>query len=99
MKKEALEIIDSLKNINPNHPKIYEYWEELTNILSINEVETINFLYECNEDEILQISAVFEEISEILQSHEFIKCLRELDKKFPNANLTDFIDSAKNYID
>lgn len=73
-------------------------WEELTNILSKNEDETIKYLMNCSKDDVLFISSVFDYVSENLQSKEFISCLRELDKKYPDLKLTSFIDDAKDYI-
>lgn len=73
-------------------------WEELTNILSKNEDETIKYLMNCSKDDVLFISSVFDYVSENLQSKEFISCLRELDKKYPDLKLTSFIDDAEDYI-
>lgn len=73
-------------------------WEELTNILSKNEDETIKYLMNCSKDGVLLISSVFDYVSENLQSKKFISCLRELDKKYPDLKLTSFIDDAEDYI-
>ncbi|MFC0630569.1 hypothetical protein WJ048_02600 [Listeria welshimeri] len=73
-------------------------WEELTNILSKNEDETIKYLMNCSKDDVLFISSVFDYVSENLQSKKFISCLRELDKKYPDLKLTSFIDDAEDYI-
>ncbi len=73
-------------------------WEELTNILSKNEDETIKYLMNCSKDDVLLISSVFDYVSENLQSKKFISCLRELDKKYPDLKLTSFIDDAEDYI-
>ncbi|WP_162145048.1 hypothetical protein [Cellulosilyticum lentocellum] len=42
---------------------------------------------------------MFEDISEKLQSKKFIKCLRELDKKYPQLKMTKDIDLAEQYIE
>ncbi|HCW3168589.1 TPA: hypothetical protein OXD15_001261, partial [Listeria monocytogenes] len=73
-------------------------WAELTNILSMNEDETINYLKNCSKEDVLLISSVFDDVSEKIQSRKFISCLRELDKKFPDLKLTFFIDDAEGYI-
>ncbi|MBC1703358.1 hypothetical protein HB968_01545 [Listeria welshimeri] len=73
-------------------------WEELTNILSKNEDETIKYLMNCSKDDVLLISSVFNYVSENLQSKKFISCLRELDKKYPDLKLTSFINDAEDYI-
>ncbi|EAE1303243.1 hypothetical protein G7175_000935 [Listeria monocytogenes] len=74
-------------------------WAELTNILSMNEDETINYLKNCSKEDVLLISSVFDDVSEKIQSRKFISCLRELDKKFPDLKLTFFIDDAEGYIE
>ena len=73
-------------------------WEKLTNILSINEGEIISYLKNCSKEDVLLISSVFDDVSEKLQSKQFISCLRELDKKYPELQLTFFIDDAESYI-
>ena len=74
-------------------------WANLTNILSISDDETINYLKNCSKEDVLLISSVFDDVSEKLQSRKFISCLRELDKKYPDLKLTFFIDDAENYIE
>ncbi|EFR99479.1 hypothetical protein [Listeria seeligeri] len=73
-------------------------WEKLTNILSINEDETINYLKSCSKEDVLLISSVFDDVSQKLQSRRFISCLKELDKKYPDLKLTFFITDAESYI-
>ena len=41
---------------------------------------------------------MFEDISEVLQS-ELIKCLRRLDKKYPELEMKQDIDLAESYIE
>lgn len=88
---------------NALHPEDDEgykkYWKKLIDLLIQNEEQTIRFLETCSQDEALTISEVFDETSKILQSRAFIACLRKLDKKYPRANLTDFIDSAESWIE
>ncbi|HHT5797041.1 TPA: hypothetical protein ACSZA9_12790 [Listeria monocytogenes] len=74
-------------------------WAELTNILSMSEDETINYLKNCSKEDVLLISSVFDDVFEKIQSRKFISCLRELDKKFPDLKLTFFIDDAEGYIE
>lgn len=74
-------------------------WANLTNILSISEDETINYLKNCSKEDVLLISSVFDDVSEKLQSRKFISCLRELDKKHPDLKLIFFIDDAESYIE
>ena len=77
---------------------IQKCWEDITDILSENEEDTIAYLNNCDKDELYWISEVFEDISENLQSQEFIECLRRLDVKFPELDMTKDIDLAEEYI-
>lgn len=60
---------------------IQECWNKMIDILSQDVYETIVYLEGCSEDQIYYVSEVFEDISEKLQSKEYINCLRKLDKK------------------
>ena len=77
---------------------IEECWDKMVEILSKNTNETIEYLQNCSEEEIYFISEVFEDISDKLQSPEYILCLRELEKKFPNLNLKKDVDLAESYL-
>ena len=77
---------------------IQKCWEDITDILSENEEDTIAYQNNCDKDELYWISEVFEDISENLQSQEFIECLRRLDVKFPELDMTKDIDLAEEYI-
>lgn len=78
---------------------IQKCWDEIVEILATDELSTINYLNECTEQDIYFISEVFEDISERLQSKKFIKCLRALDKKYPQLKMTKDIDLAQQYIE
>ena len=77
---------------------IQECWNKMTEVLSQNVQETNEYLEQCSEEEIYYISEIFEDISEQLKSKEYIECLRKLDKKYPNLNMTADIDLAEEYI-
>ena len=98
MRGEIREIINNRKKLHPNDPKVEEYWEELTEVLVRDESETIDFLNECSEEDISWISEVFEDISEQLNSIVFIKALEKIEKKYPNLDLHDFIEDAKDML-
>lgn len=94
------ENLENRRRINEEDDfKLEKSWANLTNILSINEDETINYLKNCSKEDVLLISSVFDDVSEKLQSRKFISCLRELDKKYPDLKLTFFIDDAESYIE
>lgn len=46
-------------------------WAELTNILSMSEDETINYLKNSSKEDVLLISSVFDDVSEKIQSRNF----------------------------
>ncbi len=93
------QVLEERREISLNYDYgVENSWEKLTAILSENEVKTINYLMSCSKDNVYWISEVFEDISERLQSKIFIECLRELDQKFSDLNLTYHIDVAEDYI-
>ncbi|MGG1555628.1 hypothetical protein [Paenibacillus ferrarius] len=81
------------------YPTIENYREKLIEILSKDSSSTIGFLKSCTKNEILYTSEVFEEIAYNLQSKEYIKCLREIDKQNPELNLTLTIDIAESFME
>lgn len=92
-------ILNKRKNLNINDDfGIAKCWNEMTELLSTNEIDTINYLNQCNEKDLYYISEIFEDISENLQSKKFISCLRSLDKKFPQLDMTKDINIAESYI-
>ena len=71
---------------------------DLIELLSKDGVFTIAFLKTCSKEELLMVSEVFEEIAYNLQSQQYIQCLEELDKKYPELNLTSSITVAKSFM-
>lgn len=54
-----------------------ESWKKITAILSENVIKTIDYIYnECTDEELFWISEVFSDVSEIVQSKEFVQALR-----------------------
>ena len=99
MEERIEKVIQQRKKLNMNDDMgIQKCWEDITDILSENEEDTIAYLDNCDKDELYWISEVFEDISENLQSQEFIECLRRLDVKFPELDMTKDIDLAEEYI-
>lgn len=99
MEERIRKLIEQRKKLNMNDDKgIQNCWEEITDILSDNEVNTITYLDNCSKDDVYWISEVFEDISQNLQWHKFIECLRRLDLKFPELDMTKDIDLAADYI-
>ena len=95
LKEQMSEIIKRRKSLHMNDSHgIYKCWEEMTELLSENEVNTINYLDICCADDLYFVSEIFEDISVKIQSNEFIKCLRRLDMKYPELEMTRDIDIA-----
>ncbi len=65
------------KNIEDDYG-IQDCWDKIIKILSKDVKATILYLESCSEEDIYFISEVFEDISEQLQSKEYIICLRKL---------------------
>jgi len=100
MKKDIMDKIISDrkgKNIEDDYG-IQKCWDEMIEALSQDIYETIEYLENCSEDELSFISEIFEDVSEKLKSQEYIACLRKIDMKFPNLNMTKDIDLAEDYI-
>ncbi|EUJ29573.1 hypothetical protein [Listeria cornellensis] len=99
LKKQMEIILEKRKSLNINDDfGIEKCWNEMTELLSQNEMETINYLEESTEKDLYYISEIFEDVSERFQSEQFINCLRKLDKKFPELDMTQDIDIAESYI-
>jgi hypothetical protein len=99
MEERIRKLIEQRKKLNMNDDKgIQNCWEEITDILSDNEVNTITYLDNCSKDDVYWISEVFEDVSQNLQWYKFIECLRRLDLKFPELDMTKDIDLAADYI-
>ncbi|WP_086315204.1 hypothetical protein A5821_002646 [Enterococcus sp. 7F3_DIV0205] len=88
-------LINERKKLLPDDPRIGEIWDELTQIFSEDEKDTIKYLNNCSGSQLEWISEVFEDISENLQSEDFIDTLEKLQKKFPYLDLEMDISYAK----
>ncbi len=69
-------------------------------LLFSDDIEKTNLFIktDCTADEFVWLSEIFEEIAEKTKSKEFINCLYETLKKFPDEteqyNIISFIDDA-----
>jgi hypothetical protein len=77
-------------------PNLDEYWDEIVAMLSENIEETRKFLNnECNEYQIEYMAGYYEDIAYNFQSHEFINILERLQNKYPNIDIKQDIQWAK----
>ena len=79
-------------------------WLKEIDILCNDMNETIDFLRNrCTDEEFSWISEVFDKVAERSQCADFIACLYEVAKKYPEetneSNILEFIDSAKELIE
>ncbi|WP_141215576.1 hypothetical protein [Hahella sp. CCB-MM4] len=91
-----------IRNINVLHkedPKIYEYWDQLTECLIEDRNETLSFIKAIDNEEVAEdLSTVFDDVALTLQDERFIAAIEELSDKFPEANLSHMVNAAKNNI-
>lgn len=98
-KEKVIEIVNEIDSLFMEDTRFPKYWGQLTQVLSENEQETIDFLDSCNEKNIIDnISSVFADISTNFQSQKFIKCLERLEIKFPDLLLNPMIEVAKDVL-
>lgn len=89
-----IQLINERSELHPDDLRIREYWAKITEYLSKNVLETINFLSNCSEKELFWLREVFEDISSNLQSKDFIDCLKKLQAKYPNLDMETDIKYA-----
>jgi len=93
---EVKALVKQVNDLHPEDPKVYEYWDKLTELLSKDENSTISLLSGLDDGDIVEdLSSVFDDISRNLQSREFILCIQTLDKRFPNLMLEHMVQAAK----
>lgn len=99
MLKTVKEILDKRVKINDEDDYgIEKCRDELIEVLSQDELLTINILNQLDENEILYTSEVFEEIAYNLQSVNYINCLKKIFEKYPSLNIKDAIEVAEGFL-
>lgn len=102
------EIFRLFLNIRPKifgecYWQLDEYDEEFSTVMSNNLSEALDFIKnDCTADDFSWISEIFDEIAEKTKSKEFIDCIKETAKKFPEEcskyNIQGAIESAEGYL-
>ena len=98
-KDKIFEVISKIDSLFIEDTRFPVLWNQLAELLSENEQETIEFLDSCNDENVINnISSVFDDISSNFQSEKFIECLKRLEIKFPNLVLHPMIEVAMNVL-
>ena len=98
-KSKVEQLIEKRKGFHPNDDiRTYKYWEEISDFMATDEINTIKFLNECDKETAKWMSEIFEDLSEKFRSENVIIAFDMLDKKFPDLNLTSFVDGARSYL-
>lgn len=95
--KIATSILVERQKLHPNDPAIQNYWDKLSTHLGKNEKQTVAYMNQCNKDEILLLSEIFEDIALNLKSSKFIDTLKGYQTKFKDIDLQSSIDIADKY--
>jgi hypothetical protein len=93
-----LQIIDMMTQ-NGASPPLDEYWGEIVEVLSQDFDTTKELLLKCTPTEVNRMGGYFEDVSERLQSQEFIDLLRELQHKYPDIDMEMDIQWAIDALD
>ncbi|MBQ1627692.1 MAG: hypothetical protein II098_00850 [Treponema sp.] len=102
------EIFRLFLNIRPKifgecYWQLDEYDEEFSSIMSNHLPETVDFIKnDCTEGDFSWLSEIFDEIVEKTKSKEFVNCIKETAKKFPEEcekyYIIGAIDDAEGYL-
>lgn len=99
-KTEFLKIIDLLESKELKESQISEHLDQIVDLLSENEDETLSLLEEVNENQAYWLVTTFEELAFTFQSEEFIAAIENLAKKYPDIqDIDEYISYAKEAID
>lgn len=93
---EVIALVEQVNKLHSEDPKVYEYWDKLTVLLSRDERSTIKLLNCLGDSNILEdLSSVFDDVSRNLQSTDFISCIESLEKRYPELMLEHMVQAAK----
>lgn len=89
-----IEIADHGAGMSP----LDEWWEEMTQILSKDQSETEKFLEERSSKELYFLSELFEDVAYEFKSVSFIRFLKEMHLRHPDAEMQEQIKEAEEAI-
>ncbi|MDM5370055.1 hypothetical protein QUF96_00260 [Bacillus bombysepticus] len=93
--KEILSNRIEIANHGAGMSPLDEWWEEMPQILSKDQSETEKFLGERTSEELYFLSELFEDIAYKLKTDSFIRFLKELHSKHPDAEMAEQIKEAE----
>jgi len=93
-----LKVIDMMLQDGAS-PPLDDYWNPIIELLSQDLDTTTKLLLNCTPDEISMMGGYFEDVSERLQSQEFIVFLKELQQKHPQIDMEMDIQWAIDALD
>ncbi|HFK1742250.1 hypothetical protein ACE41B_29940 [Bacillus cereus] len=82
----------------PEMDAMNEWWEEMPQIFSKDQSETEKFLEERSSKELYFLSELFEDIAYKFKTDSFIRFLKELHLKHPDAEMEEQIKEAEEVI-
>jgi hypothetical protein len=95
IEEKVKRLVNTIDQLHPDDPQIMKYWDKITILLGQDEKETLLFLSECNDSNVIStVSASFMDIAWKLQSKKFIECLDNIEKRFPQVS--HMVEAAKN---
>lgn len=104
IKEEFAKIVAVLEETDMNNYAVIEpLWENEIALFTRDIKETIDFVKnDCTASQFSWMSEVWDEIAEKTKSKEFINCIKETAKKFPEEcakfNIAGSIESAEGYL-
>jgi hypothetical protein len=91
-------LIKACRETDINDPALSDLWDSLVQELGTEE-ETMKFLNSSSDKDLDILSPIFEDLSHKFQSKEFVKFLKQLEKKYPGANLKTDVEFAESALD
>lgn len=76
-----------------------EWWDVLPKIFAKDIDRTIEYLRNCNEEDLAVLAEQFEDIAAESQSKKFITFIEDLQIKYPNIDMKQDIEWAKQVIE
>jgi len=91
--KQMSILIEKRKNIDPqNEYQIQQCWDEELDVLTVSLENTINYLNQASEEEILWVSEIFDDLVVCFKSKLLIDIYRAVQTKYPNISKDIEID-------